>query len=99
MIPVPFAVLMLAIWGAVVDWRYKRKGGKKTSKRDRLFFLAALGVVVAFFVVWAVIGVGDVAGMIGEATPLLAIVLFATWELGRWRVRSKSPIPPSPNSP
>ncbi len=92
---VPFAVLILSIWGAVVDSRYKRKGGKKSSKKDRLLFLAALGVVVVFFVVLALIGIGDVAGTIGEATPVLVIVLFATWELDRWRVRSKNPLPQS----
>jgi hypothetical protein len=90
--PVPGVVLILAVWGAVVDWRYKRKGGKKSSKKDGLLFLAALGVVVVFFAVWAVIGVGDVAGTIGETSPFIAIVLFATWELGRWRARRKNPI-------
>jgi drug/metabolite transporter (DMT)-like permease len=93
--PLPFAALILAIWGAVVDWRYKRKGGKKPSKRDRLLFLFALALVVVFFVVLALIGVGDVAGMIGAATVDFTIVLFVTWELARWRVRSKNPLPQS----
>lgn len=97
--PVPGVVLILAIWGAVVDWRYKRKGGKKPSKKDRLLFLTAIALVFAFFVVLALIGVGDVAGMIGAASVDFAIVLFVAWELGRWRVRSKNPIPQSPNSP
>lgn len=90
--PVPGAALILAIWGAVVDWRYKHKGGKKSSKKDKLLFLTALGLVVAFFIVLGLIGVGDVAGIIGAATVDFAIVLFATWELGRWRVRRKNPL-------
>ena len=97
--PVPGVALILAIWGAVVDWRYKRKGGKKSSKKDRLLFLVALGVVVVFFVVLVLVGVGDVAGLIGETIPPIAIVLFAIWELGRWRVRSKNPLPQSPQTP
>jgi high-affinity Fe2+/Pb2+ permease len=91
--PLPGVVLILAVWGAIVDWRYKRKGGNKSTKRDRLFFLTALAVVVGVLIVWGLIGSGDVAGMIGETIPLLVIVLFATWELGRWSVRSKHPLP------
>ena len=96
---VPGVVLILAILGAVVDWRYRRKGGKKSSKKDWILFLAALAVLVVFFVVLSLIGVGDVAGAIGEATPFFAIVLFAAWELGRWRVRSKNPLPQSATGP
>ena len=96
--PVPGVALILAIWGAVVDWRYKRKGGKKPSKKDKLLFLSALGLVVTFFIVLGLIGVGDVAGMIGAATVDFAIVLFATWELGRWRVRRKNPLTQSPTT-
>jgi amino acid permease len=95
----PAAALILAIWGAVVDWRYKRKGGKKPSKKDRLLFLTAFALVFAFFVVLALIGVGDVAGMIGAASVDFALVLFATWELARWRVRNKNPIQQSQKPP
>jgi uncharacterized BrkB/YihY/UPF0761 family membrane protein len=91
--PVPVGALILAICGAVVDWRYKRKGGRKPSKKDRLLFLTAFGLVVAFFVALALLRVGDVAGMIGVTTVDFGIVLFATWELSRWRVRRKNPLP------
>jgi hypothetical protein len=97
--PFPGIALILAVWGAVVDWRYKRKGGKKPSKRDRLLFLIALALVVVLFIVLALIGVRDVAGMIGAATVDFGIVLFATWELGRWRVRRKYPLPTKVNAP
>jgi drug/metabolite transporter (DMT)-like permease len=97
----PVAALILAIWGAVVDWRYKRKGGKKPSKRDRLLFLVAFALVGAFFGVLALIGNSggaDVAGLIGMFSADFTLVLFATWELGRWRVRSKNPLPQSQNA-
>jgi hypothetical protein len=84
--------LILAIWGAIVDWRYKRKGGKKPSKKDRLLFLTALALVAAFFGAIAVSGIEDVAGALGAASADFSIVLFATWELGRWRVRRKYPL-------
>jgi hypothetical protein len=91
--PVPGIAFILAVWGAVIDWRYKRKGGKKSTKKDRLLFLAALGVVIVSFVVLGLVGSGDGAGIIGETIPPLAIVLFALWELGRWRTRRKNPLP------
>ncbi len=91
-LPLPFIALVLAILGAISDWRYRRNGGKRSSKKDTLLFLTALGLVVAFFIVLGLIGVGDVAGMIGAASVDFAIVLFATWELGRWRVRRKNPL-------
>jgi hypothetical protein len=99
--PVPFAALMLSIWGAVVDWRYMRKGGKKPSKKDRLLFLFAFALVGALFGLLALLGNSggaDVAGLIGMLSADFTLVLFATWELGRWRVRSKNPLPQSENA-
>src|SRR5438105_2763752 len=33
----PF-ILLLAIWGAIVDWRYKKDGGMRPTRKDRIFF-------------------------------------------------------------
>lgn len=98
----PAVALILAICGAVVDWRYKRKGGKKPSKKDRLLFLVAFALVGVFFSVLALIGNSggaDVAGLIGMFSVDFTLVLFATWELGRWRVRTKNPISQLPKTP
>jgi hypothetical protein len=91
----PVVLLILAIWGAVADRRYKRKGGKKSSNRDKVMFLIALVLIVALFVVLGLIGgsSADIGGMIGQASPVIAILLFALWELGRWRVRRNNPLP------
>jgi cytochrome c biogenesis protein CcdA len=90
--PVPGVVLILSVIGAIADWRYKRKGGNKSSKRERIMFLIALLLVVALFTVLTALGAS--AGGIGHVLPLFAIILFGTWELGRWRARRKFPLSP-----
>lgn len=88
--PIPGLILILAIIGAVIDWRYRRRGGQKSTKRAVALFFAATSLVVTFLVGLAFFG--ESAEVIGEVTVPLAIVLFATWELGRWRTRRKHPL-------
>ncbi len=45
--------------GALVDHRYKKAGGKPSSKRDRTLFLLALLLVAGFFILLAFIPIGD----------------------------------------
>ena len=40
--------LILSVAGAIVDWCYKRNGGRKSSRRDKLMFLVALCLVAVF---------------------------------------------------
>lgn len=93
--PVPGIVLIASLCGAVIDWRYKRKGGKKPTKKDRLFFLAAIVLVAAVFASFWYIGgtTGSGPDIIGLVTVPIVVLLFGTWELGRWRVRRKNPLP------
>jgi hypothetical protein len=99
MTPVPSAlpgfVLIISIAGAISDWRYKRRGGKKPSKRERLLFLLVLVLVAALYVSFVLVGGSEGASpaIIGHTILPIAIVLFGSWELGRWRVRSKNPLP------
>src|ERR1039457_5827057 len=39
-----------AIWGAIVDWGYKRRGGVRPSRNDRIGLWAAIGLSVAAMV-------------------------------------------------
>jgi drug/metabolite transporter (DMT)-like permease len=89
------AAIVLAIIGAVVDFRYRRKGGKKSSKKDMLMFGIAGLLIAALYVTLLVIGGSTYAGpeIIGYTVVPIFGVLFAAWELGRWRVRRKNPLP------
>ena len=91
--PLPGAVLILAICGAIADWRYRRKGGRKSSKRDKILFLIAVASVGVLFATFWFLGGSEGAGPAIQADVLipLVVVLFGTWELGRWRVRRKYP--------
>jgi hypothetical protein len=92
-------LLILSGVGAVVDYRYKKAGGKPSSSRDRILFLVALLLVAGFFVVLAVLPNGDdlhdpfrLDRLEGLVAVPLAVWLFFAWELGRWRMRRKYPL-------
>lgn len=85
--------------GAVVDHRYKKAGGKPSSKRDRTLFLLALLLAAGFFVLLAFLPNGNdlldpfrLERIEGQIVVPLAVWLFAAWELGRWRMRRKYPL-------
>ena len=87
--PIPLIVLVLTIIGAVVDYKYKKAGGQRPSKSDRIFMLVVtlfvFGLIASLYTVNVAI-----AGM--AAVPLMLFLLFA-WEVGRWRMRRKYPLP------
>ena len=83
-------VLAFSILGAIGDWRYRRDGGKQPGKKEKVLFLCAVMLVVALFAALAMLGAN--AEMIQYLTPPIAIILFAAWELGRWRVRRRNPL-------
>lgn len=90
-------VFLVSIVAAVIDWFYKRRGGKRPTKNERLLFCAAIllcAVLIAFFALY-----GAQAGPLGSLTGFLLVALFGTWELGRWRVRRKNPAPPRRPTP
>lgn len=89
--------LILAIWGALVDSRYTRNGGKRPTKNEKLFFLSCIAAVVVLLFVLGVLGAAP--DSIGHVTPMLAILLFALWEMGRWRVRRTNPLSKTPSNP
>jgi|HubBroStandDraft_1064217.scaffolds.fasta_scaffold395597_1 hypothetical protein len=85
-------MLVMAIVGAVADWKYRRSGGVGSTSRDRLYFGIACVLSVGLIAVLGFAG-GD-AGAAGGLTAYMVVFLFILWELGRWRVRRKNPIPP-----
>lgn len=91
-IPTDAVLLALATWGAVADSRYRLSGGRTPTKRERLLFLtAALLLVVPLLATLVLL---KAAYPLALAFILIetGIVLFAIWELGRWRVRRENPV-------
>jgi hypothetical protein len=105
-LPILGVLLILSVVGAVVDHRYKKAGGKPSSKRDRTLFLLALLLVAGFFILMAFLPIGDdlydpfrLARIEGQVAVPLAVWLFFAWELGRWRMRRKYPLQTSEKPP
>ncbi len=88
--PVPGLLLILSIIGAIIDWRYLRRGGTRPSKRDKIMFFSAAAAVVLLLVVLGMLESNPEA--LGGAMVDIAVLLFALWELGRWRMRRKYPL-------
>ena len=83
-------LLLLAIVGAVVDFIYVRRGGVRSTRREKIYIwtiLVAVGVSVA---IAATLGVNP--GFLGTITGLFSTLIFVTWECGRWLVRRKNPL-------
>jgi len=96
--PTDALLLTLAIWGAIVDSRYRRRGGTKPSKRDSILFLVATAILaVPLFIALGLLGANALA--FGFGLFEAAILLFALWELGRWRVRRQHPLSPVASYP
>ncbi len=100
--PAPLVILILSIWGAVLDSRYKRNGGKKPTRLTRKILFSAALLVVALFVMLMVFvrlkpgREENFVHAISELTTVMVILLFGAWELGRCLVRSKHPLPDLP---
>ena len=90
--PIPGLLLILAAAAAIADRRYIRAGGVRSSRRDKIYFSIAVGLCLAVLVLLAVQGASS--GDLGTAAGFLTPVLFALWELGRFRTRRANPISP-----
>jgi hypothetical protein len=88
----PFVGIMviLAVTGAILDWKYKKRGGRRPTRKDRLAFgllVIASGVFVAFL-----LNRGAEPEIVGDITGMLLALLLLCWEIGRWRIRRKYPV-------
>lgn len=90
--------LALSILGAIDDWRYKRKGGKKPGRRAKILFRTGLALVAALFVTVIVLALThkatteEIAQSGTSAVTQIALLLFAAWEISRWIARHKNPL-------
>ena len=89
-------LLIFAVYGAVMDWRYQRRGGTKPSKHNWAMFGIALMLVAVLYITLYLLGASPFR--IGEQIVFVSLLLFILWEMGRWRVRRKNPIPKRPIS-
>ena len=83
-------ILIVSVVAAIIDWRYKRRGGKKPTTSDRWMFCAACVFCVICLTGFGLMGASAYA--IGLLIPDFLILLFAVWEVGRWRIRRKNPL-------
>lgn len=92
--PAPFNPLPLlflwAIWGAVADFRYQRRGGQKPTRADRWTLLGVIVLCVGFAVLLGALG--GTARALGSLSAFLTVIVFGFWEIGRWRVRRRYPL-------
>jgi hypothetical protein len=83
-----FILLVLAVCGAIVDSRYKARGGKRAPKWTVLRLAAAFGLLLV------VVGLrGASEDSIIYLTVTFSILGFAGYEAWRWYVRRKNPVP------
>lgn len=83
-----FILLGFCFRAAVVDRWYKRFGGTKPTKFERVALLATiLGCVPLIFII--ALGSPEAAG---TTLTLLTVTVFGFWEIDRYRIRRKNPI-------
>ncbi len=98
--PMILILFALAVVLAIDDWRYKLKGGKRPTKREKTFLLVSILVFVILegLTSWmfSVFPDGDVAmqaaDALGRLTAIVTAFFFFGWEIRRWRVRRKNPL-------
>lgn len=95
--PILGFVLLASVVGFIIDWRYKRKGGKRPTKTD--YIILAIIVVVVFGGIAVLNHLNYNAEILVDATIPLVIWIFGMWEFSRWRTRNKNPIPPAQEQP
>jgi len=88
--PMGAILLLMALCGAIADWRYLRRGGMPATRKQKQWIGIAVLLCIALLVILGLMetnaeGLGAVAGK-------LSVLLFAVWELSRWRVRRANPI-------
>jgi hypothetical protein len=80
-------LLALCVWAAMKDRAYKKAGGIKPDRFEKILLLAT--TVGCIFVLFA-IGLRSPAAA-GTLTPVLVVAAFGAWEIYRYRIRKKNP--------
>ncbi len=84
------AIVIAGIIGAIMDHRYKKRGGLRPTKRHKIYLGAAGLVCIAVLVVFGFMGANP--EWIGRRAANLGFLLLAAWELWRWTVRRDHPL-------
>jgi uncharacterized membrane protein YoaK (UPF0700 family) len=81
-------LLVLAVCGAVADNRYKARSGKRAPKGTLLKLAVAFSIILALF---------GIRGASADSLIYLGVTFFvlgfAGYEVWRWFVRKKNPVP------
>jgi 4-amino-4-deoxy-L-arabinose transferase-like glycosyltransferase len=85
-------LLLIAIVGAIFDWRYVRAGGKPSTRTD-LKYLVVIVLTGVVILVWLGLR-GASARALGSLTGFGFVLTFLAWEIARWNVRRKNLLPP-----
>ncbi len=80
-------LLALCVWGAMRDRAYKKAGGIRPDRYEKILLLAT---VVACIAALVAIGLRS-QGAAGGLTPVLAVAVFGIWEIHRLQIRKKNP--------
>jgi hypothetical protein len=82
-------LLGLCIWAAIKDRAYKKAGGVRPDKFEKMMLLATIGgcVLIVLFLFFY-----RSPGTAGSTTPLLIVIVLGVWEIQRWRVRKNRPV-------
>jgi len=81
-------LLGLCVWAAMKDRAYKKAGGIKPDRFEKILLLVTtVGCILVIFAIAALRS----PGAAGAFTPLLLVVGFGAWEIYRWRIRKKNP--------
>jgi O-antigen/teichoic acid export membrane protein len=91
MFPLLPIVFWVSVVGAVIDWRYVRRGGQRPTRAD--WRRLAVSVLLAAIVIGVLLVMGGDAGVAGSVTSLLTVLIFWLWEFRRWLTRWQNPIP------
>jgi hypothetical protein len=82
--------LVLAICGAILDRKYKERGGLKPDWSERRPYLIAGGVCLGLMVFLGIRG--GTAEAEADLAVFFGTLVFGLWEFGRWRIRRKNPV-------
>lgn len=78
----------LCVWAAMKDRAYKRAGGVRPDRFEKILLVAT---IVACVLVLFAIGLRS-PGAAGTLTPVLIVTVLGVWEIQRWRIRKKRPV-------
>lgn len=80
-------LLGLCLWAAMKDRAYKKAGGIKPDKFEKIVLMAT--IVGCILILFAISLRSPAAA--GTLTPVLIVAVLGVWEIQRWRVRKNRP--------